>query len=216
MEINYLGHSTFYLKNKEVKLICDPAGEAAGFKQAKLSADIVTISHNQHEDHDDLSMITGDPMIISGPGEYEIKGVSIVGLATWHDEAEGKDRGKNTIYIIDMDDLRIAHLGDLGHQLSDKKLEVLDGVDILLVPVGGVFSLDAQTAWKVVKQISPSIVIPMHFLTREHSSTFAKLSPVEDFVKVSGLEAKKEAKLTVKESELPEEMELVVLDRYGR
>jgi L-ascorbate metabolism protein UlaG (beta-lactamase superfamily) len=216
MEINYLGHSTFYLKNKEVKLICDPAGEAAGFKQAKLSADIVTISHNQHEDHDDLSMITGDPMIISGPGEYEIKGVSIVGLATWHDEAEGKDRGKNTIYIIDMDDLRIAHLGDLGHKLSEKQAETLDGVDVLIVPVGGVYSLNPETAWKVVRQINPSVVIPMHYKTSEHGPVFAKLSGVEDFVKVSGLEPKKETKLFLKASELPEELELVVLDRYGR
>ena len=213
MELSYLGHSAFLLKHKEAKLVCDPVGDAAGFKQAKVPADIVTVSH----DHNVLSAVSGEPMVISGPGEYEVKGTTIFGIASWHDNKEGKERGRNTIYSIHMDEINLCHLGDLGHTLSDEQIHRLGEVDVLMVPTGGVFSLDPETAWKVVEQINPYIVMPMHYKTKEHKADFAKLNPVEDFVKVSGLEPKHLDKLVVKKGELNEEqLELVILSRYGR
>ena len=215
MEIIYLGHSAFLFKHKQVRVVTDPVGQAAGFKQIKTEADVVTISHD-HFDHNDLSLIEGEPMIINGPGEYEVKGVYITGIQSFHDNKQGKERGRNTLYTFDIDDLRICHLGDLGDKLTDKNLENLDGVDVLLVPVGGGFSLSPSLAMEVIKQVGPSVVIPMHFKTTEHNDKFAKLSGVEEFIKISNLEPRREKKLSLKKIDLAEETELVVLDRYGR
>jgi L-ascorbate metabolism protein UlaG (beta-lactamase superfamily) len=215
MEIVYLGHSAFLLKIKEAKVVCDPFGKSVGFCQAKVKVDIVTVSH-EHDDHSDLSQIEGEPMIINGPGEYEIKGVSIVGISSYHDNKEGKERGKNTIYVFDVDELKICHLGDLGHELNEKQLKMIGKVDILLVPVGGEFTLGPEQAKKVVYQVEPSIVIPMHYRTKEHNKNFEKLKTVTDFVEEMGLERRNETKLKIKKLDLPEEMELIVLSKYGR
>ena len=212
MDITYLGHSCFLLRHKSVKVITDPFDKSVGIKQVKTEADIVTISHD-HGDHSGLKMVTGKPMVIRGPGEYEIKGVSITGMQTFHDEEEGALRGKNTVYTIDIDEMRICHLGDLGHKLSDKQLEDLDGIDVLMVPVGGNTSLEPKTAMAVIRQISPSIAIPMHYRTKEHNQVWKKKVTLEDFLKISGMEAKKTKKLTVTKLDLPEEMELVVLEK---
>jgi L-ascorbate metabolism protein UlaG (beta-lactamase superfamily) len=216
MEILYLGHSSFLLKNKEVKVVCDPFGKSTGFNQAKVGADIVTISHNQHDDHKDLSLVDGEYMVIDGPGEYEIKEVSITGISSFHDNKEGKERGKNTIYVFDIDELRVCHLGDLGHSLNEKQLKQIGSVDILLVPVGGEFTINPEQAKKVVDQVEPSIVIPMHFKTKEHNKKYESLKPVGAFVEEMGMERKNEAKLKIKKLDLPEEMELIILSKYGR
>lgn len=215
MEIVYLGHSSFLLKFKEVKVVCDPFGKSVGFRQAKIRADIVTVSHD-HEDHDDLNQVEGSPMIIKGPGEYEIKEVSITGISSYHDNKEGKERGKNTIYMFDIDELKVCHLGDLGHELTDKQLKQMGNVDILLVPVGGEYTLNPEQAKKVVNQVEPSIVIPMHYRTKDHSKNFEKLATVSQFVEEMGLERKNEVKLKIKKLDLPGEMELIVLSKYGR
>ncbi len=216
MEIIYLGHSSFLFKYKDVRVVCDPVGKQVGFNQARVRADVVTISHDQHDDHDDLSLVEGEPMIINGPGEYEIKEVGITGISSFHDNKEGKERGKNTIYVFDIDELRICHLGDLGHQLTDGQLKTMDGVDVLLVPVGGEYTINPEEAKKVISQVGPSVVIPMHFKTKEHNKNFGSLATAEDFVKEIGMEERKETKLKIKKLDLPEEMELVVLSRYGR
>ncbi len=216
MEVTYLGHAAFLLKHKEVKLVCDPFEGEVGFKLPKVEANIVTISHD-HFDHNAAGLISGEPRVINGPGEYEVKGVTILGVASWHDNKLGAEKGPNTIYSIRMDEVNLCHLGDLGHTLSDEQVSLLGEVDVLMVPTGGVFSLDPETAWKVVEQINPYIIIPMHFKTKDHSANFGKRSPVEDFVKVSGLEPKHLDKLVVKKAELNEEqLELVILNRYGR
>ncbi|MDP4031216.1 MAG: MBL fold metallo-hydrolase [Candidatus Beckwithbacteria bacterium] len=212
MEISLLGHSSFLLKIKAAKLVTDPFGKAPGFLQVKSEADVVTISHNHH-DHDDLSQISGTPVVIDGPGEYEVKGFSITGLASWHDDQGGKLRGANTVYLIEAEDMKLVHLGDQGTALNESQLAVLEGVDILFVPVGGVFSLDAQAAWKVVQSLSPRLIIPMHYQTKEHNRDFGKLATVDDFIKTVGLEPRKETKLVVSKLILPEETELVILER---
>jgi L-ascorbate metabolism protein UlaG (beta-lactamase superfamily) len=218
MEIKYLGHSCFRLKGKKIILLTDPYGEAVGYKMPPASAHIVTVSHD-HFDHNNIAAVHGtstreEPFIINGPGEYEISGITIFGFPSYHDEVKGADRGKNTIYLINMDGIKIAHLGDLGHSLSDSLLEELNTPDVVFVPVGGTFTLGPREALKVVNQLEPKIVIPMHYQVPASSPEMAgKLAPVEDFLKEVGIkEFTSVEELTVTPESLPqEETRFVVL-----
>lgn len=213
MEIIFLGHSSFKLKGKIATLITDPFGPQIGFKFPKVEADIVTISHN-HEDHNQAELVGGEPFVISGPGEYEVEGISVFGVSTFHDQKRGSERGQNTAYLIEMDGLRICHLGDLGHKLEDKQLEELNGVDILLIPAGGFYTIGPTEAAQVVSQLDPKIVIPMHFNSPKlNQEIFGKLSSVEVFLKEMGEEAIPEPKISITPDKLPEELKVVVLER---
>lgn len=213
MYITWLGHSCFKIQDKTgsdgVTLVTDPYNNEIGLKMPHFEADIVTISHN-HYDHNNKGAIRGNPFIIETAGEYEIKDVFIEGIETFHsdiDKEGGKE--KNTIYRIDMDDISVAHLGDLGHTLDDKQLEKLKGTDILLVPVGGTYTINAQKAVEVVSQIEPRIVIPMHYKV---PGIKADLDPVEKFIKELGIKPTEEDKLKISKKDLPQEdMELVIL-----
>ena len=217
MHITYLGHSAFKLRGKLATVVTDPYGKSIGWTMKKQSADIVTISH-QHEDHNAADRIEGtsrrpDPYVISAPGEYEISEVGVFGWSSYHDAKDGEDRGRNTIYNIHMEGVRIAHLGDLGHILSDELVENVGEVDVLLVPVGGIYTVDAEQAGDVVNQLQPSIVIPMHYKTDNHDQkVFGKMDGVEVFLKEMGIEGiEARDKISVSENDLPEITEVVVL-----
>lgn len=213
MDITYLGHSSFKLRGKQVTVVTDPFSSMVGLPFPKhTSADIVTVSHD-HEDHNAAGVVEGNPFVVAGPGEYEIKGVGIVGIGVFHDDAAGAKRGKNTIYRIELDGISIVHLGDLGHELSSVEVDSLDGVDILFVPVGGVYTIDAATAAKVVSEIEPTIVIPMHYNRPGlDQKTFGALTGVDAFLKeMSKTEVTPQPKLTITKDKLPEEMQVVVL-----
>lgn len=213
MEIKYFGHSCFLLRDKNATLLIDPFSPEVGLKLPRIATDIVTVTHD-HYDHNNTGIVQAkmreEPFIIKGPGEYEVSGVSIFGVATYHDNSLGKERGRNTIYIIIMDGIRLAHLGDLGHILTDEQLEEVNGVDILFIPTGGIYTLDAKEAVEVIGQIEPRIVIPMHY---QLPGLKIKLNPVEDFLKEMGLkEIKPLDKLVISRERLPEEREVVVLN----
>lgn len=215
MDILPLGHASFKLKGKQASLVTDPYDATkVGLKFPKnVEADIVTISHD-HPDHNHTSAVAGSPFIISGPGEYEVKGISVIGISLYHDAVEGKERGKNTAYRIEIDGVRFAHLGDLGHPLTSPQVELLDGVDVLFVPVGGFFTIDAKTAMGVVADMDPRIVVPMHY-AREglHEAMAGALSPVALFLKEMGKESVTPVpKLSVTKDKLPTEMQVVVLE----
>ncbi|MEK7141204.1 MAG: MBL fold metallo-hydrolase [Patescibacteria group bacterium] len=213
MDITYLGHSSFKLRGKQATLVTDPYGSLIGLSYPKhTEADIVTVSHD-HEDHNAVRLVDGNPFIVSGPGEYEIKGVGVVGLGVYHDDQKGEKRGKSTIFRIEIDGLSIVHLGDLGHELSAAQVDSLDGVDILLVPVGGIYTIDANQAAKIVGEIEPTIVIPMHYnRTGLDQKMFADLAPVDAFLKEMGkTEVSPQPKFSVTRDKLPEEMQVVVL-----
>ncbi len=172
MIIQYYGHSCFKLTTKpegrgqgDVNVFFDPFDKSIGLRPPQGSADLVLISHH-HPDHDNAAAIKGEPSIIDIPGEYSVKGVNIVGLSSFHDEKGGEERGLNTIYILESEDLRVCHLGDLGADLSEKQYEAISGVDILMIPVGGNYTIDGARAAKMVKKIEPRVVIPMHFKTK--------------------------------------------------
>jgi len=216
MTITYHGHSCFKLKGKLGTITTDPFDSYIGFSPSSLSSDMVTISHD-HKDHNAVGAVKGTsrrdkPFVVTHAGEYEVGGISVFGTKTFHDANGGVERGENIVFTILIDGIKICHLGDLGHELTDEQVAAIGAVDILLVPVGGVFTIDPATAVKVTRSLDPNIVIPMHFGTPEHNKeVFSELKTMEDFVKEYGSEVKPEAKLSIEASRLPEETELVTL-----
>lgn len=180
MRIEWLGHACFLITGRTgVRLVTDPFNEQVGYPVPRVHADIVTVSHD-HFDHNATQYIKGNPIVVRNPGEHSVKGVPIKGVATFHDRAQGKDRGPNTAFKITVDGVSVCHLGDLGHILEQNQLAALGRVDVLLVPVGGTYTIDPQEAAEVVKQINPVVVIPMHYKTRYLNFP---IRPVDDFTK---------------------------------
>lgn len=163
MTINWYGQACFRLESKDTSLLIDPFSKEIGLRLPRLSDNIFLVTH-EHYDHNYIQGVPVDSFIIRGSGEYEKSGIYIEGIKSFHDNAEGRQRGLNTIYVIRFDDLRICHLGDLGqHELTDEQVEAIDEVDILMVPVGGVYTIDGAQAVKIINQIEPKIIIPMHY-----------------------------------------------------
>ena len=179
MDINWLGHSCFRIKGNQAVIITDPFPPDLGYTLGKQTAGIVTVSHD-HPSHSYVDDIGGEPRIIRGPGEYEISGVLIIGIATFHDSVQGNTRGKNTVYLMEIDGISICHLGDLGHVLSSEQVEEIGDIDVLLLPVGGGSTINAAMAAEVISQIEPKDVIPMHYKT---PALKRELDPVDDFLR---------------------------------
>ncbi len=208
MDIKWLGHSCFLLKGGKVTLVTDPFSAETGLKVPNVQADIVTISHD-HFDHNNATAISGEPFIVKSPGEYEVKEVFINGIPSFHDESEGRERGENTIYVIEINGFRICHLGDLGHKLTDVQLAMIENIDVLLIPVGGKFTLDAKKAAEVVEQVEPRIVIPMHYHVK--GLKVEGLTGIEEFAKEMGVkEIKSQSTLKLKRDQLPQDKTEVV------
>ena len=212
MEISFLGHAAFKIKGKGAIVVTDPFDDSIGIKFPKIEADIVTVTHD-HFDHNASTKIAGEPFIINGPGEYEVKGVEIVGVASFHDNKEGKERGKNTIYNIKIDKINVAHLGDLGQEsLTAEQIEEIGNVDILLIPIGGYFTIDGAQASKIASQLEPKIVIPMHF--KDVEINISELDGQEKFLKEMGKEnVESLPKLSITAEKLPEETQIVLLTK---
>ncbi len=210
MEVIYLGHSSFKIKGKTATVVTDPYDAKCGKFPKDTTADIVSISHH-HSDHDQVKLVGGNPFVVDGAGEYEVKGVSVVGVQSWHDDKEGADRGPNIIYVIEIDGLRICHLGDLGHKLTDGQLDEIGSIDIALVPVGGIYTIDAKSAVEVTKQLDPWVIIPMHYQTPQLKLA-NQLAGVEMFLKELGKEVVPVPKLTLTHDKLPEETQIIVLE----
>lgn len=212
MDIAWLGQSCFKIKGKNSTLIIDPYNpEATGLKLPKdLNADLVLITH-QHQDHNFTAAIQGSPLIISGPGEYEKLGVSVVGIGTFHDKENGVLRGTNTVYQIMIDGVNIVHLGDLGHILTEGQLGLFDPVDILMIPVGGDPTIDAEDGAKVVSELEPKIVLPMHYKIEGLKYELEGNGP---FLKEMGAEnIEPQPKLSIVRDKLPETTTVVVLSK---
>jgi L-ascorbate metabolism protein UlaG (beta-lactamase superfamily) len=208
MEITWLGYSCFRLKGKNITVITDPYAPGLGYSLDKPSADIVTISHT-HPNHSHVSPIAGQPKVINRPGEYEIGGTLIIGISTFHDAENGAALGKNTIYAIEVDDITICHLGDLGHPLSSNQTEELGNIDVLLLPVGGGTTISAAQAAALVRNIEPKLVIPMHYKT---ATLTKELDPIEKFFKEMGLTGvESQPKLNINRANLPLTTQVTVL-----
>ena len=214
MIITWQGHSCFKIQDKVgpegITVVTDPFDKETGFKVPNFEADIITVSHNHH-DHSNIKNLRGNPYIVNCAGEYDVKNVMIDGVDSYHDDKGGKELGENLIFKIMIDDISIVHLGDLGHSLDNKALERLTGSDILLIPVGGKYTLDAKKAVDVISQIEPRIVIPMHYKTKD--SKIEDIDEVDKFIKEIGIKPTYEEKLKILKKDLPQEdMELVVFN----
>ena len=208
MIINYFGQSYFKLESRGIVIAIDPYSEEIGLKPPRFKADIVLISHD-HPDHNNLKAILGDYFLVKGPAEVEKSGIFIEGLMSFHDSRGGRDRGLNTVFVLEAENLRIAHLGDLGEKiLKEEILEKLSDIDILMIPVGGNFTIDAEAAVSVINQIEPKIVIPMHYAL---PGLKIKLDSLDKFLKVFGRRGEEMDKLTVRPSDLPAETKLIIL-----
>lgn len=165
MKFYWLGHACFLIVLASgKKIVTDPFDRKLGYPEPALSADIVTVSH-QHFDHNAVEMISGKPVVISEAGRHEAGGLLITGISSYHDPVRGSQRGKNIIFVIETEGLRICHLGDLGHVLEKSQLEKVGTVDVLMIPVGGFYTIGAAEAVKVVNQLNPKYVVPMHYKT---------------------------------------------------
>lgn len=214
MDITWLGHSCFRLRGREAAVVTDPYDKSTGYTLGRPAADIVTISHD-HQGHNNVSGVAGSPLVIQGPGEFEASGVLIMGVRTYHDGENGQELGKNTAYVLEIDDLRICHLGDLGHVPTAEQAEELSGVDILLAPVGGNSTISAAAATETVSILGPKLVIPMHFQT---PASKAELDPLDRFLKEMGAKnalEEQQPKLSVTKATLPHETKVQVLDYKG-
>ena len=213
MHITWYGHSCFRLRSRRGSVITDPYGNDIGYRLPRLRADIVTVSHD-HPDHSNVQAVKGKPKVIGGPGEYEIKGIFIIGISTFHDARRGKLKGRNTVYLFDFEELTVCHLGDLGHIPTEMQLEDLGDVDVLLIPVGGVTTIDPAKASEVISLVEPKIVIPMHYRTKALKDS--KLRPVDQFLKEMGVKkTDPQDSLNVSKGKLPSDTQVVIMD-YAR
>ena len=207
MEISWLGHACFVLKGKEKTVITDPYRPELGYSLGQPEADIVTVSHF-HPGHSYVEGIANSPKQVKGPGEYEIGNAFITGLASYHDNEKGNARGKNTIYLMEMEGLTLCHLGDLGHPLTASMLEELGNCDILFLPVGEVSTISVDVAVEIVRQLTPHIVIPMHYKTDVLTKN---LERVDKFLGKMGIhDIEPRAKLSITLASLPAELQIMI------
>jgi L-ascorbate metabolism protein UlaG (beta-lactamase superfamily) len=209
VEITWLGQSCFRIRGREATIVTDPCPPSSGYTIGKPTADIVTVSHG-HENHAYVKGVAGNPAVLERPGEYEIHGAFMTGVGTYHDARKGAVHGPNVSFVIEMEEVRVCHLGDLGHTPTPEQVEEMSGVGVLLIPVGGHTTIDAATAAEVVNIIEPAIVVPMHYRTADVQSELATL---ERFLKEMGAkDLEPQPKLTVSRRSLPHETQVVLLD----
>ena len=208
MEITWLGHSCFLIRGKDKTIITDPCHPDLGYRSGEPEADIVTVSHS-HRGHSYVEGVANDPRQIRSPGEYEIGGTLVTGIASFHDNKKGEVRGKNTIYVIEMDGITLCHLGDLGHPLDSRLIEEIGDIGILFLPVGEASTIPIDTAMEIIRQLEPPIVIPMHYKTEAFTGNLSPVGKFLDTMRIKDLEAK--PKLSVTASSLPGGTQTVVL-----
>ena len=211
MKLKWLGHSCFLITSETgLRIITDPYPQGSGLNYSPINeaADIVTVSHD-HFDHNTISAVSGKPEVITGNGVKNVKGIQFKGIATHHDESQGKERGTNTIFCFSVDGIKLCHLGDLGHRLSKEQIAEIGAFDILLIPIGGVFTIDAKMASTVSDDLKPKVVIPMHCKT--HKCDWP-LNTIEDFLAgKKNVKKLNSSETEFKAGKLPEATEIMVL-----
>ena len=211
MVITWLGQACFKIQSGDQVVVIDPFSKEIGLTPPRFKSDVVLITHD-HYDHASAETLAGEPFVVKTPGEYETGGIYVQGIETFHDNTHGKERGMNTIYKIEMEEIRVAHMGDFGEdEIRDETIEELGDVDVLLIPVGGKYTIDAEAAARVVKQIEPRFVIPMHY---KIPGLKIALNGVEEFLKEMGaIKTEVQEKLVLKKKDLGEDekAEVVVL-----
>ena len=211
MKIKWLGHASFLITSDNgTRIITDPykTGGDLMYGEVKGPADIVTVSH-EHRDHNYTVTVEGNPQILRGVKSTEVKGIAFKGVASAHDVEQGRERGPNTIFCFEVDDVRVCHLGDLGHKLTDREVAEIGNVDVLMVPVGGLWTIDAKVATEVGKQLKAKVIIPMHF--RNARCNFP-IATVDDFLAgKKNVVMADSSEIELKAGKLPVETQIIVL-----
>lgn len=211
MKLKWLGHSCFLITSETgIKIITDPYSSGGGLNYAPIneSADIVTVSH-EHRDHNNSAAVPGKPEVIKGIGTKTAKGIQFKGIVSCHDKSKGRERGANTIFCFTVNGINLCHLGDLGHELSQEEIAQIGNVDILFIPIGGVYTIDAKLASKVVDDLKPKVVAPIHYKTPKCDFPIAG---VEDFLAGKrNVKKLNSSETELKAGKLPEATEIIVL-----
>jgi len=209
MNIKWLGHACFKISSERGTIIVtDPFDESVGYPMPNVRADIVTSSHS-HFDHNYFKAIKGNFDIVDTVGEHDIKGIKIKGVSTFHDEEQGTKRGKNIVFVFDIDGIKVCHMGDLGHILTERQIEEIGSVDVLLIPVGGYYTIDAKQAVEVMNQLKPKITIPMHYKTELINFP---IDTVDNFLSMTGGKKISSSQMDVKKEDLGGEPKVIALN----
>ena len=208
MDIVWLGHSCFRLRGSTATVVTDPYASSLGLDLPSLTSSLVTVS-NEHPHHNNWQAVQGEPYVIRGPGEFEVSQVFVTGVET--STGQGPDSGVNSIYLIQMDDLSLCHLGDLSHPLSASQIEVLSEADVLFVPTGGGCTQPLTQLAETINRLGPRIIIPMHYRTE---GVQVSLDPLDGFLEELGVKAPQtQSRLSVTATSLPPEPKVIILDR---
>lgn len=208
MKITWLGHSTFKIEGEKM-IVIDPHDPSFGALPDGLTADIVTVSHGHH-DHNYIAGVEGSPEVIDKAGNYDFDNIKIKGLPTFHDGVQGQERGNNIVFIYEIEGLKLAHLGDLGHIFTAEQLNLIGPIDILMIPVGGVYTIDADQAIEIVGQIKPKIVLPMHYKTGNLPASI-QIAPVDGFIQKLGWKVDKVRELEINQSNISSHTDSIIL-----
>jgi L-ascorbate metabolism protein UlaG (beta-lactamase superfamily) len=213
MEIVWLGHSCFRIRGREATVVTDPCPPSTGYVIGKPTADVVTLSH-AHDDHTYVKAIAGKPTVIDGVGEYEISGAFLTAILTYHDAERGAERGKNLAFVIEMEGIKLCHLGDLGHAPTADQAEEMTGADVLMIPVGGDSTIDGAKAAEIVSMLDARIVIPMHYKT---PAAKANLDSADRFLKeMQATAVQTQPKLSLTYNTVPSDTQVLLLDYRGK
>lgn len=211
MKVKWLGHASFLISSEAgVKIITDPYPQGSGLSYAPITeaADVVTMSHD-HFDHNNVSSVSGKPQVVTGSGVKNVKGIQFKGIATHHDQSQGKERGANTAFCFSLDGITLCHLGDLGHRLSREQIAEIGDIDILFIPIGGVFTIDAKMAGTVIEDLKPKVAIPMHYKTAKCDWP---LNTIDDFaIDKNNFKRFNSSEMDFKAGKLPGLTEIVIL-----
>lgn len=208
MTINWYGQSCFRLESKGTSILIDPFDKAIGLRPPRVNDNIVLVTH-EHYDHNNVAGAPAEAFLVRGPGEYEKSGVYIEGVKSFHDNSQGSQRGLNTIYVLRFEDVRLCHLGDLGqNELTEEQIEAIGDVDVLFIPVGGNYTIDGAQAAKIVSEIEPKIIVPMHYKV---PGLTIDIDGPQKFLKEIGIKPEEVETLKIAKKSLPtEEVKLVM------
>ena len=210
--IKWLGHSCFLISlDDKLRIVTDPFDESIGYPKPDVSADVCLVSH-EHFDHNCVSVVKGKPEVVKGGKEKKVKGVNFKGVDAFHDGKKGSLRGKDTIFCWELGGIKFAHVGDLGTELSQDQIKEIKAVDVLFIPTGGYYTIDARTADKVVSSLNPKVVIPMHYKTSVMGPNFP-IAGVDEFLKGKENVVKVgKNSVTFKKETLPQKTTIYVLE----
>jgi len=211
LKVKWFGQAAFlFVSETGLSIIADPYDPAyIGYGDIADAADVVTISH-EHRDHNYVEGVGGKPQVLRGPGLQEAKGIQFKGIATFHDKSQGGERGSNTVFCFSLDGVRVCHLGDLGHLLSDEQIRDIGEVDLLLVPVGGLATVDPTEASELIAKMRPPVAVPMHFRTEKAGLRFAEVDDfLSDKVNIRRLDS---SEFEIRKEDLPTPTQIVVLE----